>query len=98
MCTSTGGAFFDLFWIKELHSPPEVASFFVNRTVELLMVLSINTVLATFVFYVILTQSASLGSFKYYLLNQLIWAQILEFGLLLTCPVFVGPCLGAFLV
>uniref|UniRef100_A0A7E4UYN4 7TM_GPCR_Srx domain-containing protein n=1 Tax=Panagrellus redivivus TaxID=6233 RepID=A0A7E4UYN4_PANRE len=57
----------------------------------MLIICGINTTLFVFVFYVMWTQSSSLGSFKWYLLNQLVVAQLLDIGLLLFDPIMMGP-------
>uniref|UniRef100_A0A7E4VIV4 Uncharacterized protein n=1 Tax=Panagrellus redivivus TaxID=6233 RepID=A0A7E4VIV4_PANRE len=83
-------AFTDYFWVKEPHPTPEIDDFFLNRTIGPLILVVLNSILACFAFFVIWTQSSSLGSFKWYMLNQLVIAQAMEFALWLISPVMMG--------
>uniref|UniRef100_A0A7E4UUL8 G-protein coupled receptors family 1 profile domain-containing protein n=1 Tax=Panagrellus redivivus TaxID=6233 RepID=A0A7E4UUL8_PANRE len=78
--------------VNAIHIHP----FFINRTTNTLPILIINPILGVFVNYVILTQSKTLGSFKYYLLNQTLWAQLFEALYTVYNPVLVCPVIGAF--
>uniref|UniRef100_A0A7E4ZW38 Serpentine Receptor, class Z n=1 Tax=Panagrellus redivivus TaxID=6233 RepID=A0A7E4ZW38_PANRE len=91
MPSLTSNAFFDFFWVQEPLKTPQIADYFMHRTVETTIMLTINVILAMFITHVIWTQSSSLGSFKYYILNQFIASQALEFGLLIHNPVLLGP-------
>uniref|UniRef100_A0A7E4VBU9 7TM GPCR serpentine receptor class x (Srx) domain-containing protein n=1 Tax=Panagrellus redivivus TaxID=6233 RepID=A0A7E4VBU9_PANRE len=87
----------EAFWFKPddpRHHPPVINDFFLNKTTKLLTLLVINGFLAIFLNFIILTQSASLGSFKYYLLNQAVWTQLVEIDYLITSPVVFCPYLG----
>uniref|UniRef100_A0A7E4UYY3 G protein-coupled receptor n=1 Tax=Panagrellus redivivus TaxID=6233 RepID=A0A7E4UYY3_PANRE len=87
---------FPLFWIKEPLTPPVVAAFFLHRTPETIIVLCFNLMLAVFGIHVILTKSSSLGSFKWYLINQFVVSQSLDIGILLHSPVFMGSYVAFF--
>uniref|UniRef100_A0A7E4USR7 Sodium/hydrogen exchanger n=1 Tax=Panagrellus redivivus TaxID=6233 RepID=A0A7E4USR7_PANRE len=76
---------------------PEIYPLFLNRYYELLILMILNLLLAAFVNYVILTRSKTLGSFKYYLLNQFFWAQLHEYQFMLTCPVYLSPYMSGFM-
>uniref|UniRef100_A0A7E4USJ2 Serpentine receptor class gamma n=1 Tax=Panagrellus redivivus TaxID=6233 RepID=A0A7E4USJ2_PANRE len=78
--------------------PPTISPFFFQRYIELLPFLTISSCLGIFTNYVIWKQSDSLGTFKYYLLNQAIWAQLLEIAIILGNPVFLTPYNAGFAV
>uniref|UniRef100_A0A7E4ZSE9 Serpentine Receptor, class J n=1 Tax=Panagrellus redivivus TaxID=6233 RepID=A0A7E4ZSE9_PANRE len=78
--------------------PPLVISdFFTDRTSTLFPILAISIILGLFLDYVILTQSKSLGTFKYYVLNQSIWAQLFEVLMILLNPVFLTPYFAGYM-
>uniref|UniRef100_A0A7E4VM04 7TM_GPCR_Srx domain-containing protein n=1 Tax=Panagrellus redivivus TaxID=6233 RepID=A0A7E4VM04_PANRE len=71
--------------------PPTISPFFFNRYIELFPFLGISLCLAALTDYIIWKKSDSLGTFKYYLLNQAISAQILEVLIIFVNPVLLTP-------
>uniref|UniRef100_A0A7E4V7H0 C-type lectin domain-containing protein n=1 Tax=Panagrellus redivivus TaxID=6233 RepID=A0A7E4V7H0_PANRE len=69
---------------------------FANR-VQFIPLGIVSVFLGFFVDYVIVTQSRDLGSFKYYLLNQTIWAQMLEIFMIVFNPVFLSPYIAGYM-
>uniref|UniRef100_A0A7E4VDX0 Serpentine Receptor, class T n=1 Tax=Panagrellus redivivus TaxID=6233 RepID=A0A7E4VDX0_PANRE len=82
---------------EETYPPPVINTFFTDRTTTLFPFLVISVILGLFLDYVILTQSKSLGTFKYYLLNQAIWAQIYEILMITLNPVFLTPYFAGYM-
>uniref|UniRef100_A0A7E4VGW1 Serpentine Receptor, class T n=1 Tax=Panagrellus redivivus TaxID=6233 RepID=A0A7E4VGW1_PANRE len=87
------------FWVcfEEHCSPtkhhiflPVIEHFDVNHTIVVIFGTT-SIILGIIGFYVILTQSKSLGNFKYYLINQTIWAQLFELAVLLLYPAALAP-------
>uniref|UniRef100_A0A7E4VMA6 Serpentine Receptor, class Z n=1 Tax=Panagrellus redivivus TaxID=6233 RepID=A0A7E4VMA6_PANRE len=91
MSTLFRNSFFDYFWVKEPLNTPKIADYFMNHTIETIVMLCINFTLATLTIHVIWTQSAKLDSFKYYIWNQFVVSQAFEFGLLVHSPVLLSP-------
>uniref|UniRef100_A0A7E5A1P3 Serpentine Receptor, class T n=1 Tax=Panagrellus redivivus TaxID=6233 RepID=A0A7E5A1P3_PANRE len=77
-------------------APPYIHPYFANR-VELVPLGCFSVLLGIFVDYVIITQSKMLGSFKYFVLNQTIWAQFLEIIMLIFNPVFLSPYIAGYM-
>uniref|UniRef100_A0A7E4ZQP0 Serpentine Receptor, class T n=1 Tax=Panagrellus redivivus TaxID=6233 RepID=A0A7E4ZQP0_PANRE len=72
-----------------------IEPFFLEHSVYLSPFIIISIVIAVFLDYVIITKSKDLGTFKYYILNQAIWAQLYEIVLIIESPVIFNNCLGA---
>uniref|UniRef100_A0A7E4UYV1 Serpentine Receptor, class J n=1 Tax=Panagrellus redivivus TaxID=6233 RepID=A0A7E4UYV1_PANRE len=83
--------------MDEKYPPPVISGFFTDRTSTLFPILGISIALGLFLDYVILTQSKSLGTFKYYLLNQTIWAQLFEVLMITLNPVFLTPYFAGYM-
>uniref|UniRef100_A0A7E4V7E8 7TM GPCR serpentine receptor class x (Srx) domain-containing protein n=1 Tax=Panagrellus redivivus TaxID=6233 RepID=A0A7E4V7E8_PANRE len=71
-------------------SLPVIEDFEVNHKIAIIFTTT-SIILGIIGFYVILTQSKSLGNFKYYLINQTIWAQLFELAVLLLYPGALAP-------
>uniref|UniRef100_A0A7E4VA50 Serpentine receptor class gamma n=1 Tax=Panagrellus redivivus TaxID=6233 RepID=A0A7E4VA50_PANRE len=71
-------------------SLPVIEEFDINDKIVIIFS-SASIILGIIGFYVILTQSKTLGNFKYYLINQTIWAQLFEIAVLLFYPVALAP-------
>uniref|UniRef100_A0A7E4V6V2 Serpentine Receptor, class T n=1 Tax=Panagrellus redivivus TaxID=6233 RepID=A0A7E4V6V2_PANRE len=78
------------------HPAPYIHPYFASRT-ELIPLGIFSIVFGGFVDYVIITQSKGLGTFKYYLMNQTIWAQLLEVLVILLNPVFLNPYIAGYM-
>ena len=52
---------------------------------------AITIAIAPFYFYIVLTQSKNLGTYKWFLLNHSIWAICFEIGISLTKPCLLVP-------
>uniref|UniRef100_A0A7E4W5H8 G-protein coupled receptors family 1 profile domain-containing protein n=1 Tax=Panagrellus redivivus TaxID=6233 RepID=A0A7E4W5H8_PANRE len=79
----------------ETFSCGSIDPFFLNHGVYMAPFGIICVVIGVFLDYVIITQSKDLGTFKYYILNQAIWAQLYEFVIILMSPAIFNNCLGA---
>uniref|UniRef100_A0A7E4V7C1 G_PROTEIN_RECEP_F1_2 domain-containing protein n=1 Tax=Panagrellus redivivus TaxID=6233 RepID=A0A7E4V7C1_PANRE len=77
-------------------SAPYIHPYFASR-VELIPLGIFSVLLGFFVDYVIVTRSSALGTYKYYLLNQTIWAQMLEIFMLVFNPVFLSPHIAGYM-
>uniref|UniRef100_A0A7E4ZU10 G protein-coupled receptor n=1 Tax=Panagrellus redivivus TaxID=6233 RepID=A0A7E4ZU10_PANRE len=83
--------------LDKQYPSPVISSFFESRAPELLPLLCISVILGFFVDYVVITQSKQLGKFKYYVLNQTVWAQLLEAFMILLNPVFLSPYFAGYM-
>uniref|UniRef100_A0A7E4V0L1 Serpentine receptor class gamma n=1 Tax=Panagrellus redivivus TaxID=6233 RepID=A0A7E4V0L1_PANRE len=80
-----------------VHPAPVISDFLIYREHVLFPLLFVSIFLGIFLDYVIITQSKSLGTFKYYLLNQTIWAQIFEVLMVVLNSVFLNPYMAGYL-
>uniref|UniRef100_A0A7E4ZRR6 G_PROTEIN_RECEP_F1_2 domain-containing protein n=1 Tax=Panagrellus redivivus TaxID=6233 RepID=A0A7E4ZRR6_PANRE len=77
--------------------PTPIMSNFINyRSFVFIPILIVSIVLSIFVNYVILTQSKTLGTYKYYIINQTVWSQLFEIGMILYNPVVLMPYIAGY--
>ncbi|KAE9548205.1 hypothetical protein FO519_008585 [Halicephalobus sp. NKZ332] len=86
------------FCVLSLHAVMEIEKVTNFNIIFTTITAAITVLIAPFYLYIIVTQSKSLGNYRFFLLNHSIWSICAEISFSLTKPCMLMPCAAGFIL